>query len=141
MRTEFPLIVPIILAAGASSRMGKSKQLLKIDGEPLLLRTVKTTITANLETPVVVLGANETAHRSILQDQSIDIVTNSDWNSGMASSIRSGIQFTIARNPQTRAVVILVCDQPHLNPDHIKKLIAALREQKTQSLLPHTKRR
>ena len=57
----------IVLAAGSSSRMGSSKQLLEIEGKPLLCKCVNQALAANPSQVVVVLGANEKPHRDLLE--------------------------------------------------------------------------
>jgi molybdenum cofactor cytidylyltransferase len=112
----------IILAAGASTRMGQSKQLLPVEGQPLLLRTVDAAISSLAKKIVVVLGANESNHKAILQNPLINIVSNNEWQKGMGGSIKAGLRYLI-ETTTLQTVIILVCDQPLLNPEHINKLI------------------
>ena len=56
-RTDFKWIA-LVLAAGSSTRMGRSKQLLKIDSDTLIRKTVKTAIDAGADETLVVLGAD-----------------------------------------------------------------------------------
>lgn len=113
----------IILAAGSSSRMGQSKQLLPVDGEPLLLKTTKTVIAAGIKNIVCVLGANETEHREILKTLPVKIIHHPDWNKGMGSSLKKGISTFTTDFPETEAVIILVCDQPLLTEKHLHQLV------------------
>ena len=113
----------IILAAGSSSRMGTSKQLLLVDGQPLLLKTVKAAIASGLKDITVVLGANASQHRKTIDNLSVNVTVNSSWEDGMGSSIKAGVSFLLASNKNIQGLVILVCDQPLLKPDHIIKLI------------------
>ncbi|MES1224750.1 MAG: NTP transferase domain-containing protein, partial [Bacteroidota bacterium] len=64
----------IVLAAGESSRMGQSKQLLKVDEETLLHRAVKTALAAEVDGVLVVLGSDHEKHKLALQDQPVDYV-------------------------------------------------------------------
>jgi molybdenum cofactor cytidylyltransferase len=57
----------IVLAAGSSSRMGRSKQLLEIEGEPMLCRCVKIALAVSPDNVVVILGANEKPHREVIE--------------------------------------------------------------------------
>jgi molybdenum cofactor cytidylyltransferase len=115
----------ILLAAGSSSRMGQSKQLLEIDGQPLLQRTLETAEKSQASKIVVVLGANEAEHREVLKEKKIEIVVNRDWKKGMGSSIKSGLRFIADTYPSIQAVLISVCDQPLLTAEHLDKLIQA----------------
>ena len=92
----------IVLAAGASSRMGAPKQLLPIDGVPLLARTVEVLLATPVWPVVVVLGANADAMRPLLARYPVLIADNPAWPEGMASSIRAGI--TTLRPPVSQAV-------------------------------------
>lgn len=113
----------IILAAGSSSRMGHPKQLLKVNDETLLIRTIKTVAAAGLSNIeiTVVLGSNYEQHRDIVSPLKINIQHNIDWANGMGSSLKYGLKSIVAQKPA--GVLILVCDQPLLTSEHIQKLI------------------
>ena len=110
------------MAAGASTRMGQSKQLLPVEGQSLLTRTVETALNTLAKKVVVVLGANESDHTPMLSNLSVDIVSNHHWQKGMGSSIKAGLRYLMEATP-LQAVIILVCDQPLLDAAHINKLI------------------
>ena len=78
-------VAAIILAAGASSRMGQSKQMLKVKGESLLTRTIQTFLNAGVASPVVILGANHQVHRELLKGLDVTIVFHEGWAKGMGS--------------------------------------------------------
>lgn len=113
----------IILAAGSSSRMGQPKQLLKVNDETLLIRTIKTVAAAGLSNIeiTVVLGSNYEQHRDIVSPLKINIQHNIDWANGMGSSLKYGLKSIVAQ--KLAGVLILVCDQPLLTSEHIQKLI------------------
>jgi len=120
----------IVLAAGSSSRMGRSKQLLEIDGQPLLCRCVEHALAASPSQIVVVLGANEKPHREVLEKMPVDIVSNFYWKTGMGSSIKTGLNYLIQSNGELDAVILMVCDQPALTSEHLLKLIQKFHEKK-----------
>lgn len=120
----------IVLAAGSSSRMGRSKQLLEIDGQPLLCRCVDHALAANPSQVVVVLGANEKPHRELLEKLPVHIVSNFYWKTGMGSSIKTGLNYLIQSNGGLDAVILMVCDQPALTSEHLQKLIQKFHEKK-----------
>jgi len=121
----------LILAAGSSSRMGRSKQLLQIDGEALLTRTIEAVKTAGIsnEAITVVLGSNYEQHRTLIQPLHTRILHHVDWENGMGSSIKYGLAHIVNENPA--GLLILVCDQPLLTPTHLLKLIDQFNEMPT----------
>ena len=120
----------IVLAAGSSSRMGRSKQLLEIDGQPLLCRCVEHALAAGPSRVVVVLGANEKPHRGLLEKLPVEIVSNFYWKTGMGSSIKTGLNYLIQSNGELDGVILMVCDQPALTSEHLLKLIQKFHEKK-----------
>ena len=103
--------------------MGESKQLLDIAGVPLLRHSAQVALEVNTMGVVVVLGANEVAHRKVLTDLPVDIVINHYWKSGMGSSIKTSLHHILRSYPEAGAVLIMVCDQPSLSADHLATLI------------------
>ncbi len=117
-------IAAIILAAGSSSRLGQSKQLLKIGKESLLRKVVLTTSAAGIDKIVVVLGAGHEKHQQEIADLPALIAFNPNWEKGIGSSLKCGIRFVMETFPDIDLAVLLVCDQPMLTSEHIKKLIS-----------------
>lgn len=115
----------IILAAGASTRMGQPKQLLLYQGRSLLRHTVESAIASVCKPIIVVLGANAEQIRSEVNQPSIQIVENPQWNLGMSSSMRSGILALANYSDSIDAAVIAVCDQPFISADIINGLVSA----------------
>ncbi len=112
----------IILAAGSSTRMGTSKQLLLVDGTPLLARSTTIALQSGISNIVVVLGANEIEHRKAIKDLPVDIAVNKDWAQGMGGTLKVGLNHLLQHNPNTNAVIVMVCDQPLLTSEHLKLL-------------------
>lgn len=117
----------IILAAGPSTRMGSPKQLLEIDGQPLLLRAVEAALASPAWPVVVVLGANADAIRPVLARRPVLIAENSAWPEGMASSIRTGVTTLQQFSRGLDAALIALCDQPAFSGEVIAALITAQR--------------
>ena len=113
----------IILAAGASTRMGQAKQLLRIAGESLIQRAVKTALSTTFRPLVVVLGANREQIEPELLDSEALKVFNPDWPSGMGSSIATGLVFLLEQAPTIQQVLILVGDQPLLEANTLYALV------------------
>jgi len=118
----------IILAAGPSSRMRQSKQQLLIDDKSLLIKAVETALQSNVKNVVVVLGSQEESHKEALKGLAIETIFNSRWKTGMGSSLKAGLNYIISNIPKTDAVIVMVCDQPLLKPQHLKLIIERYRE-------------
>lgn len=114
-------VTTIILAAGASSRMGQSKQKLNISGEPLLRRIVQAALSSRTQKVIVVLGADESGHHNLIRDLPVEIIVNHNWQKGMGSSIKRGMDLISIAD--SKAVIISVCDQPHLTSNVFNQLI------------------
>lgn len=111
----------VVLAAGASTRLGKPKQLIEIEGETLLRRTVRLALEAGCAPVFVVLGYE--AERMRAEIDGATAVINEEWAEGMGSSLRRGMEAAMAVKPV--GVLLLVCDQPRLTAEHLRKLMAA----------------
>ena len=111
----------VLLAAGASRRLGYPKQLLQVEAETLLHRTTRLALEAGLQPVQVVLGSRAEELQSAIADLPIQIVINQDWPSGMASSLRTGLSTLQAT---TTHALILVCDQVALTADQLRQLLA-----------------
>ncbi|HEY9126714.1 MAG TPA: nucleotidyltransferase family protein [Acidobacteriaceae bacterium] len=121
-------IAAIVLAAGASRRLGQPKQLVRAGDETLLERTLRVAREAGLREVFAVLGAH--AER-ILKEADLGIsiaVENAAWETGMASSIHAGLRAALEQTPDLEAVMLLVCDQPRLTAAHLVRLIDAAQE-------------
>jgi molybdenum cofactor cytidylyltransferase len=114
----------IILAAGASTRMGTPKQLLWLDGRTLLRRTVDAVLASPAWPVVVVLGAHLDAIRPEVARLPVLIVENAAWEEGLASSIRAGARVLESFSLSLDAALLVLCDQPNLSPDAINRLAA-----------------
>ena len=110
----------IVLAAGASSRMGRPKQLLPVGGRPLLEGVVAEACGSNLDQVLVVVGANAGA---ILAQVGLGRATpllNPDHATGMASSLRAGLA---ALPPDVERAVIILGDQPAVSATLLNGLL------------------
>jgi molybdenum cofactor cytidylyltransferase len=128
----------ILLAAGASRRMGAPKQLIRFDGHSLLRRAAETAIGSGASPVIVVLGARAEDMLPELADLPIEAVINPDWALGMSASLRCGIQALLALAPETEAVLVTLCDQPFVTGAHLGALIERFRAPITASLYNST---
>ena len=115
----------ILLAAGASNRLGQPKQLLRVESEMLLDHAVRVTRAAGFNPVFVVLGAHSDAIQRAAHLEGCTILINSGWSEGMASSIRCGVRAVQEQCSEASGVLLLVCDQPALTTEHLQTLLAA----------------
>ena len=123
-------VAAIILAAGGSSRMeGKPKPLVEFQGETLIERAIKTAIKAGLNPVIVVSGYRSDLVSSKLAGMEIEVVENSEWESGQSSSIRAGLRKLSGRRG---AAIFMLVDQPFVSIELLDKL----KNQHMTSLVP-----
>jgi molybdenum cofactor cytidylyltransferase len=116
----------VVLAAGASERMGEPKQLLRYGGGTLLARAVRAALDSRCRPVVVVLGANAEALRGEVARVGVRVVVNEEWGEGLASSIRHGIAaLEAATGGSARAAVLTLCDQPLVTGVVVNRLLGA----------------
>ena len=115
----------VILAAGASTRMSIPKQLLQFRGQAFLRRAASVALEARCRPVVVVTGANAAACRESLRGLAVLEAENQQWESGMSSSVRVGVEALVTPNPRIAAVVLMLCDQPFVTRDVIVGLVKA----------------
>ena len=115
----------VILAAGSSSRMGVPKQTLRFRGQSMLRRAALAALGAGCRPVVVVTGAHAELSRGELRGLNVLEVVNALWETGMASSVRAGVEGLVGAAPETAAAVLMLCDQPHVTAEVISGLVAA----------------
>lgn len=109
----------LILAAGASSRMGEPKALLELDGEALVVRAARLVREAGAE-PLVVTGAHDAAIRAVLGE--VACVYNPLWEEGMGGSIAAGMRVLGA---EVERVGVMAVDQPGVTAQALRALLNA----------------
>ena len=114
-------VAALILAAGASSRMGRPKQLLDWDGRPLVRAAAEMALAAGLDPLLVVVGGAQAQVTEALAGLPLRLIVNSDYTSGQSTSLRAGIA---ALNDDIDAVVVLLGDQPFVTTTIIAQLVA-----------------
>jgi molybdenum cofactor cytidylyltransferase len=114
----------IILAAGASKRLGQPKQTLEYNTKSLLKRSIEAAVGFRAGPVIVVIGANEQAIQAHVQNEGVTIVINKDWEEGIASSIRAGVK-SLNQNPEVENVILMVCDQPFVDTSILNQLLNA----------------
>jgi len=122
----------VILAAGKASRMGKPKQLLTYQGSSLIFHAVKIGLNSICKSVVVVLGAYKEQIKPEIDKLPVQIVENPDWETGMSSSIRVGINAINQNNHNLDAVIIALADQPLINEAVFNQLIQKYQDTKNK---------
>lgn len=112
----------LVLAAGASRRLGQPKQLVKLGGRPALHIVVSNAVAIAGHNVTVVVGAHARELTRLLANTSASMVVNRQWEEGMGSSIRRGLA---ALPPGCEAVLVLLGDQVAVTADDLKRLIDA----------------
>jgi molybdenum cofactor cytidylyltransferase len=112
----------VVLAAGASARLGQAKQLVSIGGQPALRRVVNNACAIAGPAVTVVLGAHAAEMTRMLQHSSVSVLINRDWQEGLAASIRCGVN---ALSPACDAVMLVLGDQVAITVPDLKRLVTA----------------
>lgn len=112
----------VILAAGASSRMGgRAKPLLKLHGQLLVHRAILAARSAGLDPVIVVTGHQADEVNQALMGMPVEIAYNPEWSSGQSSSIRAGLE---KLGNRCGSAVFLLVDQPFVTPALIESLVS-----------------
>lgn len=132
-------IAAVILAAGASTRFGRCKQLIDWENKPLLAHVTDIALEADLEPVIVVLGSHADEIRPALSQCPVQTVMNWRWEEGMSTSVRIGLA---ALPPETEGALFLQGDQPLITADLLRSLVARFREDDASIVHPtHAGRR
>ena len=131
MNADVP-IAAVVLAAGGSARLGRPKQLVPIDGEPLVHRAARAALDAGCRPVAVVLGAESGSVGAAVADLPVLPVRNPDWADGVGSSIACGMRAAAAHRPA--GCIVLPCDQPRLTACVLAGLIERFRRRDAQAV-------
>jgi len=113
-------VYAVILAAGASHRLGRPKQLLPWQGKTLLEHASATLQSVFADRVMVVLGADAELIAASVELGDATTVINHDWQQGMSASIRLGLT---ALPPSAAAALLVLCDQPLITSSHYQNLL------------------
>ncbi|MBB5345449.1 nucleotidyltransferase family protein [Tunturibacter empetritectus] len=111
----------VILAAGASRRLGEPKQLGKVGAENLLERSVRVAHEVGFSPVIVVLGASAESIEAACELGDAEVLINESWNEGMGASVRVGV----GALRDVDGCVLMTCDMPAVTPTHLRTLSAS----------------
>jgi molybdenum cofactor cytidylyltransferase len=137
------MIVAVILAAGESSRMGRPKALLPIDGVRFIEKIVTTLKATHVGRIVVALGHNATELRQKISDLPVDLVVNPEYKQGQLTSLHTAIRGIEAGKDAERVDGLLVhlVDHPYINADLVNLMIERFYETKKLIVVPRYQNR
>ncbi len=125
-QSDTPAVPILVLAAGASTRLGSPKQLARVRGRPALQSVVATAMAVAGQSVSVVVGAHAADIMPMLARTGATTLVNRRWEEGLGSSIRTGIA---ALPPGSEAVLLLLGDQVAVTADDLRRLVAAWKGQ------------
>lgn len=117
----------VVLAAGASSRLGRAKSLLTYKGRPLICGVVAAAGAVCDAGVTVVTGAGQAAVTEALTGMAdspgvLNCVHNEQWQAGMGSSLATGVRYVATHLPDARAILLMLCDQPGVGAHQLAAL-------------------
>ncbi len=115
----------LVMAAGASKRLGQPKQFVKYKGESLIRRIAREAIKSNIGNITIVTGFNHDAIVKEIHDLEVNIFFNPQWEEGLGASIRNGLNHILKKTPDTNAILLTMVDQPFVDAEHLSKLVNA----------------
>ena len=129
-----PTLHAIVLAAGASSRFGSPKQLVRFERQPLVSRVLSSASEVAGAAVSIVLGAHAAEVAATIPSGSASIIVNREWPEGIASSIRAAV----ARLPGAcQGALILLADQPLISSESLNRLVATWRRRPRSIVASH----
>jgi len=120
------VITGIVLAAGTSSRFGRTKQLIELDHKPFVQHAVDAAADGGLDEVIVVLGHDAAAVETALRGART--VLNPAFAEGQSTSLLAGLD---AADLESEAAVVLLADQPRITADHVRALVEAFRARRS----------
>ncbi|WP_265110986.1 nucleotidyltransferase family protein [Halosolutus halophilus] len=125
-RSDAPAVAGVLLAAGTSSRFGDENKLLAtVEGEPVVRHAARTLVRSAVDPVVAVLGHEADRVRSELEGLAVETVVNEAYDTGQASSLRTGIRAIRERDREPDAAVVALGDMPFVSPASVDTLVTA----------------
>ena len=122
-----PFVSCVILAAGASTRLGRRKQLLELGGRAVLGHVLAAAAGSGADEVILVLGhATEEILAAVPPPEGVRVVVNPDHAAGQATSLLAGLR---AASPRAAAALVLLGDQPTVRREAIAAVVEAFRRE------------
>lgn len=137
------MIVAVVLAAGESSRMGRPKALLPIEGKTFIEAIVAALKRSKVGEIIVILGHNADEMKSRIEHLPIKIVINRDYPSGQLSSLQVAIRH-VMETPAAAAIdgmLVHLVDHPYLDPALVDRMIESFYASQKLIVLPRYRSR
>ena len=125
----------LVLAAGLSSRCGTNKLLVKVNGTTIIEKTIAILMSAPVAGISVVLGSSGDEIRKVLAGYPIDFIWNPDYESGMSSSLKTGIS-EIMQDHEAEAVLLMLGDMPLIKSTTVACLIDEYEKNSSLIIVP-----
>jgi molybdenum cofactor cytidylyltransferase len=135
----FERVAGVVLAAGASTRFGRPKQLLDWHGMPFVRAIAQTALTAGLDPVLVVTGSRAEEVEAALHGLPVRLVRNEAWQEGQAGSIRAAVKSlapSVLSGAEVGAAIFLLADQPQVNAPILQALVERHRLDLPPALAP-----
>jgi molybdenum cofactor cytidylyltransferase len=126
-------VAAVVLAAGSSTRMGRNKLLLDLDGQPVVRRAVQAAVESGVDRVVVVLGHEADRVRPALDGLACEVIVNPDHERGVGTSLHAGIRAAADAD----AVVVLLADMPFVTAEMIRAVVERHRATGARLVLSH----
>jgi molybdenum cofactor cytidylyltransferase len=129
------MIIAVVLSAGESSRMGRPKALLPIEGQNFIERIVGALTQSQADRIIVVLGHNADEMRRQIEHLPIDIVINTEYKNGQLSSLQAAVRH-IEKDDRCGGMLVHLVDHPFIDVALVDALIKGFFETKALIVLP-----
>jgi molybdenum cofactor cytidylyltransferase len=129
------MIAAVVLSAGESSRMGRPKALLAIDGQTFIERIVAALNHGGLERIVVVLGFNAEEMRHRIDHLPVEIVVNRDYKQGQLSSLQAAIAY-LETDQNCDGMMVHLVDHPYIDPKLVAVMLREFKNSRSLIVVP-----
>jgi molybdenum cofactor cytidylyltransferase len=135
------VIVAVVLSAGESSRMGRPKALLPIDGQTFIEKIVAALKQTKVGKIIVILGHNARELQSKISHLPVEILINTDYKLGQLSSLQLAVR-NLQPDLECDGMLVHLVDHPYLAPALVEEMIRRFYETKKRIIVPkfHGKR-
>ena len=135
------MIAAVVLSAGESSRMGRPKALLPIEGETFIGRIVASLKQAQVGKIIVVLGHNSDLLAAAIRPLAVDILINTNYKLGQLSSLQVAVR-KLLPDADCDGMLVHLVDHPYIDASLVDRMIQQFYESKKDIIVPrcHGKR-